>query len=148
MKLLGNSAYRSMIMDQEKHQKVEYVKGNRDIALKVNLPTFKKIEDLGDDFAEIELMKSHKKLNLPIQIGFAMLQYAKLKMLEWYYDFLLEYVDKSNFEYIEMDTDSAYFAITAPTVRDVIKPEKLQDFENKLFHSFFFFVFMSNMNCK
>ena len=69
-------------------------------------------------------MKSHQKLNLPIQIGFAILQYAKLKMLEWYYDFLLEYVDKSDFEYIEMDTDSAYFAITAPTLRDVIKPEK------------------------
>ena len=135
MKLLGNSAYGSMIMDQEKHQKVEYVKGNRDIALKVNLPTFKKIEDLGDNFAEIELMKSHQKLNLPIQIGFAILQYAKLKMLEWYYDFLLEYVDKSDFEYIEMDTDSAYFAITAPTLRDVIKPEKRQDFEDKLFHS-------------
>ena len=76
MKLLGNSAYGSMIMDQEKHQKVEYVKGNRDIALKVNLPTFKKIEDLGDDYAKIELMKSHQNLNLPIQIGFAILQYA------------------------------------------------------------------------
>ena len=97
MKLLGNSAYGSMIMDQEKHQKVEYVKGSRDIVLKVNLPTFKKIEDLGDDFAEIGLMKSHQKLNLHIQIGFAILQYAKLKMLEWYYDFLLEYVDKSDF---------------------------------------------------
>ena len=44
IKLLGTSAYGSMIMDQEKHQKIEYVKGNRDIALKVNLPTFKKID--------------------------------------------------------------------------------------------------------
>ena len=42
MKLLGNSAYGSMIMDQEKHQKVEYVKGDRDIALKVNLPRSRK----------------------------------------------------------------------------------------------------------
>ena len=67
----------------------------------MNLPTFKKIEDLGDNVAEIELVKSHQKLNLPIQIGFAILQYAKFKMLEWYYDFLLEYIDKSDFEYIE-----------------------------------------------
>ena len=50
-------------------------------------------------------------------------------MLEWYYDFLLEYVDKSNFEYIEIDTDSAYFAITASTLTDVITPDKRQDFE-------------------
>ena len=124
-----------MIMDQEKHQKIEYVKGNRDISLKVNLPTFRKMEDLGDDFAEIELMKAHQKLNLPIQIGFAILQYAKLKMLEWYYDFLLEYVDRDDFEYIEMDTDSAYFAITAPTLEDVIKPEKKEDFHKKLYNS-------------
>ena len=134
MKLLGNSAYGSMIMDQEKHQKIEYAKG-KDIDLKVNLPTFKKLEDLGDDFAEIELVKGRQKLNLPIQIGYAILQYAKLKMLEWYYDFLLSYVDKNDFEYIEMDTDSAYFAIAGPTLRDVIKPEKRQDFDDKLFHS-------------
>ena len=103
--------------------------------MKVNLPTFKKLEDLGDDFAEIELVKGRQKLNLPIQIGYAILQYAKLKMLEWYYDFLLTYVDKSDFEYIEMDTDSAYFAISGPTLRDVIKPQKRQDFDDKLFHS-------------
>ena len=107
-------------MDQEKHQKIEYVKG-KDIPLKVNLPTFKKLEDLGDDYAEIELVKARQKLNLPIQIGYAILQYAKLKMLEWYYD-LLAFVDRSDFEYIEMDTDSVYFAITGPSLRDVIKP--------------------------
>ena len=131
MKLLGNSAYGSMIMNQEKHQKIEYVKG-KDIALKVNMPTFKKLEDLGDGFAEVELVKARQKLNLPIQIGYAILQYAKLKMLEWYYDFLVEFVDRSDFEYIEMDTDSAYFAITGPTLRDVIKKEKRQEFESRL----------------
>ena len=41
-------------------------------------------------------------------------------MLEWYYDFLDLYVDRSDFECIEMDTDSAYFAITAPSLDQVI----------------------------
>ena len=31
MKLIGNSGFGSMIMDQEKHQKVIYVKGDKDI---------------------------------------------------------------------------------------------------------------------
>ena len=88
-------------MDQEKHQKVEYVKGDREMGLKVNLPNFKNLYLLGDDFAEIELTKIRQKLNLPLQIGFAILQYAKLKMLEWYY-FLDVFIDRSDFEYIEM----------------------------------------------
>ena len=104
--------------------------------MKVNLSTFKKLEDLGDDFAEIELVKGRQKLNLPIQIGYAILQYAKLKMLEWYYDFLLAYVDRSDFEYIEMDKDSAYFAISGLTLRDVIKPQKRQDFFSPILFGF------------
>ena len=72
------SGNRSMIIDQEKHQRVEYVQGDREMGLKVNLPTFKNLHLL-DDFAEIELTKTRQKLNLPMQIGFAILQYAKLK---------------------------------------------------------------------
>ena len=45
-------------------------------------------------------------------------------MLEWYYDFLDVFVDRCDFEYIEMDTDNAYLAITAPSLEQVIKPEK------------------------
>ena len=47
-------------------------------------------------------------------------------MLEWYNDFLDMFVDRSNFEYIEIDTDSAYLAITAPSLEQVIKPEVIK----------------------
>ena len=40
-----------------------------------------------------------------------MYQLAKLRMLEFYYDFLDKYVDRLNFEYCYMDTGSVYFAI-------------------------------------
>ena len=53
-------------MDQENHQKVQYVKGDRETGLKVNLPNFKNLHLLGDDFAEIELTKIRQKLNLPV----------------------------------------------------------------------------------
>ena len=102
---------------------------------KVNLPNFKNLHLLGDDFAEIEVTKIRQKLNLPVQIGFAILQYAKLKMLEWYYDFLDVFVDRSDFEYIEMDTDHAYFAITAPSLEQVITPEKKAEFDMRLYGS-------------
>ena len=56
-------------------------------------------------------------------MGYFILQYAKLRMLEFYYDFMDQYVDRSNFEYCEMDTDSAYMAISGTSLDDVIKPE-------------------------
>ena len=46
-----------------------------------------------------------------MQIGFVVYQYAKLKMLQFYFDFLDKYLDRSDFQYCEMDTDSAYIAI-------------------------------------
>jgi len=58
--------------------------------------------------------KSSKKrmnLNLPIQIEFFVYQYAKLRMFQFYYDFLDKYLDHSDYQYCEMDTDSAYIAL-------------------------------------
>ena len=82
MKLIGNSGFGSMIMDQEKHQKVIYVRGDKDIQMKVNDPHFKKLTEFSEDFCEVEMSKSKQILNLPIQIGYSILQYAKLKMSE------------------------------------------------------------------
>ena len=38
-------------------------------------------------------------------------------MLEFYYDFLDKYVDRRDFEYCYMDTDSAYFAVSGEELR-------------------------------
>lgn len=36
--------------------------------------------------------------------------------------FLDQFVDRTDFEFMEMDTDSAYFAISESSLSDVIKP--------------------------
>ena len=45
-----------------------------------------------------------------------MYQYAKLRMLQFYYDFLDKYLDRSDFQMCEKDTDSAYIAISGKSV--------------------------------
>ena len=57
MKLIGNSGFGFMIMDQEKHQKVIYVRGDKDIQMKVNDPHFKKLTEFSEDFCEVEMSK-------------------------------------------------------------------------------------------
>ena len=44
-------------------------------------------------------------MNLPFQVGFFVYQYAKLRMLQFYYDFFDKYLDRADFQMCEMDTD-------------------------------------------
>ena len=124
-KVIGNSGYGSLIMDKTKHRAIKYVQGENETCLKVNDPLFQKLECLDEEeqYYEVEMAKRKIKLDLPIQLGYYILQYAKLRMLEFYYDFMDVYVDRADFEYCEMDTDSAYMAISGSNLEDVIKPE-------------------------
>jgi len=134
MKVIGNSGYGSLIMDKTKHREIKYVQGESETCLQVNDPRFRKLECLESEeqYYEIEMAKKKIKLDLPIQLGYFILQYAKLRMLEFYYDFMDVYVGRQDFEYCEMDTDSAYMAITANSFDDVIKPNMRADYQRGL----------------
>jgi len=95
-------------MDQTKHRNVYYVEGENSACFEVNKPQFRQSTCLDevDQYYEVEAVKHRIKLDLPVQLGFFILQYAKLKMLQFYYDLLNLYVDRSDFEYVEMDTVS------------------------------------------
>jgi hypothetical protein len=49
-------------------------------------------------------------------------------MLEFYFDFMDVFVDRSDFQYCSMDMDSAYMALSATSLEEVIKPEMQQRF--------------------
>lgn len=131
-KLKGNSAFGGTIMNKEKFTKIKYVQGFRKACLAVNNPRFRKLNELNDEVFETESFNSHITMNLPIQLGYMILQYAKLHMLSFYFDFLMVHVDKNDFEFLQMDTDSAYFALSAPTLFDAIKPSKKAEFYQSL----------------
>ena len=58
------------------------------------------------------------------------LNYAKLRMLEFYYDCVDIYLSREDFEYSEMDTDSAYMAISGDSFEELIKQDLREEFEN------------------
>jgi len=49
-------------------------------------------------------------------------------MLQFYYDCLDYFVDRRDYQALEMDTDSLYYALSAPNLEDVIKVEKRKEF--------------------
>jgi hypothetical protein len=65
----------------------------------------------------------------PFQIGIAVYQLAKLRILEFYHDFLDRFVSRRDFELIQMDTDSLYFAITESALKAVVRPELRTEFD-------------------
>ena len=73
-------------------------------------------DSITEETYEVESCKKAIKLNLPIQVGFFVYQYAKLRMLHVYYDFLDKYLDHADFQMCEMDTDSAYITISRESV--------------------------------
>ena len=59
----------------------------------------------------------------PYQCGIAVYQLAKLRVLEFYYDFVDKFCARRDFEVIQMDTDSLYMALTVEGFDEIIKPE-------------------------
>ena len=124
MKLIGNSGYGSLIMDKEKHQDTLYAEGWGAAQLNINDPRFKKCSTIADNLYEMEMARTKIRFDLPIQLGYHILQLAKLRMLQFRYDCLEKYCDTRDFEYVEMDTDSAYLSLAGKQLEDITKPNK------------------------
>ena len=87
MKLLGNSAYGKTVTNVDRHRDIKYCTEVGTSAL-INNKRFRQLDVVSADAYEIEMNKSVVKYDLPLHIGFFVYQYAKLRMLEFYYDFV------------------------------------------------------------
>ena len=126
MKLIGNSGYGSLIMDKERHCNTLYTEGRGAAQLNINDPRFKKCTVITDNLYEMEMAKTKIRFDLPIQLGYHILQLAKLRMLQFRYDCLEEYCYVNDFENLEMDTDSAYLSLAGKQLEDIVKHNKKQ----------------------
>ena len=90
----------------------------------------KKLNHLNDDLYETESVKADVKHKEPIIVGFFILQYAKLRMLELYYNFFQKFCDFNFFEEMEMDTDSLYLALAHDSLENCIKQDKREVWNN------------------
>ena len=122
MKLLANSSYGYHIMDRTRHTVTKNLADEkRHAAIKSKL--FKKLDHVNNSLYEVELAKAQIEHKEPIIVGCFILQYAKLRMLELYYNFCTRFCAVNKFEKLEMDTDSLYLAVAEKELEDGIRPE-------------------------
>ena len=126
-KLLDNSAYGKSLTNIAKHRDIHYVTSEQTKKL-VNESRFQKLTELSEDLAEAEMSK--KKINwaLALQIGYFVYQYAKLRMLQFCYDFLDKFVSREDFQVLEMGTDSLYMALSRERFEDAVRPHLREQF--------------------
>ena len=129
-KLLGNSGYGKLIEALERQTNVIYTKDEKVVDRALRSAFFSDLDEIGEAY-ELESRKPRITIRRPFQVGIAVYQLAKLRMLEFYYDFLDRYFDRKDFELIQMDTDSNYMAISAEKLEDIVKPELQKEFEEK-----------------
>ena len=128
--LIGNSAYGRTLVQKEQYKSVSHHSSHDSatISRKVNNKMFYDITELGDQSVEIEMLRPVINLNVPVQIGFFVLEYGKLLMLKFYYDFLTKYLSDDSFCLIESDTDSLYMALCEPSFLQTVRPNKRDEY--------------------
>ena len=129
-KLLGNSGYGKLIEALERQTNVIYTKDEKVVDRALRSAYFSDLDEIGQAY-ELESRKPRITIRRPFQIGIAVYQLAKLRMLQFYYDFLDRYLDRKDFELIQMDTDSNYLAISGKTLEEIVKPEMKVEFEEQ-----------------
>lgn len=139
-KLEGNSAIGHTIMDKGKHTNTRVMNNIAKVEKCINTPRFRGLDEVYDGekvFFEVESTKDKIKLDNPLQIGVAVYGYAKLRMLQFYFDVMDKYWNREDFQYVEMDTDSAYMAITYDSFEQMpLKKGMEEEFEKDKYNWF------------
>jgi len=126
-KTVGNSSYGRTGMNKNKFQNVKFCNEKQFNRAKNNYFYYDAEEH--DGIYEVTSRPRKIKQNMPIQVAFSVLNDAKLRMLEFYYDCIDKYIDRKDYQYMYMDTDSAYMALS-DDFEKLIKPELRKEFED------------------
>ena len=90
MKPLANSSCGYQIMDRSRHTLTKYFIDEK-IHAAIDSKMFKKLDLVNNSLYEVELAKTQIEHKEPIIVGLIILQYAKLRMLELYYNFFTRF---------------------------------------------------------
>ena len=106
-------------MNKAKHNKTSY-ETQQQYKRSVSSPYFRDADKYGEVY-EVQKRKHITNQNMAIQLSSGILQYAKLRMLQFVYEFLYKFIDKKDFNIMYMDTDSIYSAFASDRIEDLIK---------------------------
>ena len=117
-----------MIEGSGRHKSTKFTREEMVVDKALRSPFFHNSEEIGGAY-EIKEFKRTVMIKRPYQCGIALYQLAKLRMLEFYYDFLDKYFSRQDFELCYMDTDSFYLALSGDSLDEIFRSEMEQAYE-------------------
>ena len=102
-------------MDRSRHTVTKYLSDEKTHEA-INTKLFKRLDHILDQLYEVELTKAEIEQRT-YHCWLLILQYAKLRMLELYYNFFERFCDVNKFEELKMDTDSVSGSVGKRVVR-------------------------------
>ena len=110
-KLMNNSVFRKTMENIRKHRDIKLVNNIVDYLKQVMTPNFKSGNLLGIDLMSCEMGKVKVKMNKPVYLGQAILDFSKTIMYEFHYDYTKKKYNEVNLKLLYMDTDSLVYNI-------------------------------------
>ena len=111
-----------------RHKSTKFTREEMVVDKALTSPFSDNLKEIGRSF-EIKELKRTVMIKRPYQCGIAVYQLAKLRMLEFYDDFLDKYFIRQDFELGCMDTDSFYLAMSGDSLDEIVRPEIKQAYE-------------------
>ena len=109
-KLVNNAVFGRSIMNVRRHRDIKLVTDDKKRCKLASKPSYHTTKQLSENFLSMEMKKTKIKMNVPIYIGFAILEISKTVMWKFFYDLPKpKYGDKIKLCYT--DTDSFIFYI-------------------------------------
>ena len=130
-KLIGNSIFGKSILAKEKLHSHLFCFED-DAERFVRSSRFRNLHEIGHGVCEIEQSRKTINQNMPIILGFSILNYAKLSVLKFYYDFIKKFIPDHRLTIMETDTDSLYLALSKPTLEECVSNSKIDEFLNEV----------------
>jgi hypothetical protein len=119
-KTLGNTSYGKWITRIADFNTIKLVNA-RGLDKMVTRPNFKTAVQISDDCFEITMQKERVSGRIANYLACFTYSLAKRAMLAFYYDFIDYYVDRKDYCYVLMDTDSAGIMLTGENIDDLVR---------------------------
>ena len=127
-----NNMFYGKTVEQVRNRTNIVIKSNDNDAQRIiSKPTFKRSKVLNDDLLLIETTIKNIVLNKPIYIGATVLELAKLRMYEFFYDVMKRFYNEPNqVSLLYSDTDSFILNIkTNDVYKDMLHPSMIDQFD-------------------
>ena len=120
-----NSLYGTILTNPQKFTKTSIIKGHKEATKAINNKNFLRLYNINaeEDVYEVNTLKHKTVYKYPTVVGFWVLQRAKKRLLEMWYNFFLKFVDRKYLIPCVCDTDSIYISFASETFEECIRPE-------------------------